>query len=173
MPVYEHDAQQSVYGLPGLSFPVGTLSITGVVTPDIFIPMLLTSYQHATRRPKVQQSSAIPLLAGQTAYGGNFLTEGAQDLPSIALEGTMDTPTLKTGGLSLPDLIVDGERMLYGELIALYIEGRSVVGRKHVLPTWFRDPYGRQYNSPLITDFTASYVESVPGRNTFTMRMLL
>lgn len=64
----------------------------------------------------------------------------------------------------------------YAEILIMMLEGRanyggSDIGWGRLDPLWYRDPWGRVYNSPRILDFTGSYVVGVPQRTQFTMAL--
>lgn len=156
-------------------------------TGDILtIPMLITSYIPRSKKPKVNTITTLPMVDvfSGTAFGGNAVAEGPQELAKITVEGTMDTPTVSSGGWQVPAIMDGGgERYTYAEIILACIEGRyqasthplSSDGYWYVKtePLSFTDPYGRVFNSPRIFDFSASYVEAVPGRNSFSMTLVV
>lgn len=170
----------------GLYFPVSDLTIAGITgTPGYFIPVHITSYTGVSKAPKLGVQNVIPItMPDNTSYGGSFVSEGGQELAKLSIDGYIDTPTTNISGAQLSSVTVDGLRTTYAELIAMYIEGRAqsprdantgtiLWGWKRLDPLWFRDPFNRVYSDPRIIDFTAGYVEAVPGRTIFTMKLVV
>lgn len=137
------------------------------------IPLVLDDYKPPTRTPQTNVVTSIPHIeSANTVYGGTFRSTGSSALNKITMSGYIETPTQKTGDTTpyaTPLLKVDNKAYTYADLIAMYIEGRLAGNRTKVNPLWFRDPFGRVFTNPTIFDFTANYVEAVPGRTTFTM----
>lgn len=181
----DHTSETGVYNQPQLVYPAPpSVTINGSSVSTITIPLLLTTFSGSSRKPTVAQQSFIPIIVnGGLAYGGNALSLGPSELPKIQLEGTIDTPMVdesaggavpRTDKFFIPNVLVFGYfRYTYGQLIAMFLEGRGAYSTTwgRVDPTSFRDPYGRVYANPRVLDFTASYVEGVPGRNSFTMQL--
>lgn len=173
-------------GKPAIAFAKPTyMTVPANQSPDqasadLVIPMILTAYTPPTRKPKVNMVTSLPLMNvyNRTSWGGSAVSHGPMELPKIQLDGTMDTPTTNFSGWRLPTLQENnaiGQRMTYAEFIQACLEGRvelDVEDWKKTDPLWFRDPYGRRYDSPKILDFTASFVENVPGRTTFQMTLV-
>lgn len=158
---------------PMISFPmIAGMTIAGGTPATVEIPLVLTAYTSVTRVPTTGLIGTIPIIDDNFAYGGQTVSVGNIQLPKVSMEGHIDTPVTDSGGWQLPNIVLSGRNLTYADLIAMYLEGRaSAVGWRRIDPLWFRDPYGRTYNSPFIMDFTATYVEAVPGRNNFTLQL--
>lgn len=172
MPAFEYDSLTTV-NTPMIRFPMITgLTIAGATPSTVDIPMVVTSYTPVSRGATVGVLGSIPIIDEGFSYGGQTVAVGNIALPKLSVEGFMDTPTVASGAYQLPDILLSSIRLTYGELIAMYFEGRAASsGWGRVDPTWFRDPYGRVYNSPYIMDFSATYVQAVPGRTNFTLQL--
>lgn len=172
--------QTSIYNQPVLNFAaISGLNVNGN-TGAFSIPLVLTNITGASRKPKTNPVGVMPIMYGTTSFGGQTLAQGPSEAAKMLLEGFIDTPTITVVGTmtgQLPNIVATGGVYLtYAEVIAMCFEGRAnpVNGFwSKTDPIYFRDPYGRQYNSPGIIDFTSSYVEAVPGRTNFTMTLLI
>lgn len=176
MPVAEYTINTDITDSSQLVFPdISGLLLGGFAYTPVVVPLTLTSYAPATRNAKVNEVGVLPIITPDNmAYSANTLLLGGTELPKITFEGFMDTPTVDFNGWQLPELTLNEIRYTYADLIAMYVEGRAAqtpTGYGRVDPLSFRDPYGRVYDNPRILDFSASYVESVPGRNNFSMTL--
>lgn len=175
MTIYEHDSDSGIFDQPLLSYgAISGLTVSGS-SGAIQIPLVLTSYKGPRRTPKIGTVTTIPVMNENYSFGGNTQAEGASELPKIQIEGQFDTPGVISSGLYLYDIVIGGTtRISYGELIAMCFEGRAFTDFGFWLPTnptSFRDPYGRVYNNPRVSAFTATYTEGAPMRQTFSMTM--
>lgn len=177
--------QTTTYDAPAIAFP----PIAGVTAPsnrvpdnedsNIVIRLVLTSFTAPNRRAKTGIVTTLPIGAGSAwPAGGNVVSFGAQEFNKITIEGTIDTPCTASGSYNIPSLIIsDGSlasNHTYGEFIAKCIDGSIntyYTWPIKVDPLWFRDPYGRKWTSLKILDYSATYVESVPGRTQISMTL--
>lgn len=177
-----HDAETSVYNAPALCIPaISGLTVPGNVAPDTGAPgqvvyLHLTSYG-GINAEQINEVTTLPILTVPgLSYGGQFAAYAPLVLPRITLEGYIDTPCTQSGEYFLPNVHDSGGiKYMYGEIIAMMMEGRANVGAggewQRLDPLWFRDPWGRVYNTPRILDFTGTYVEGVPERTQFSMAL--
>lgn len=174
MPAYEYDTATTTYSQPEIAFPtISGLTNGGVaVTPTVYIPLLVTNYVAPTRAASVGTVGVIPIISNKgLAYGGQAVMTGNLTLPKVKVEGHIDTPLISNTN-PLSNIQLNGFRLHYADLIAMYLEGRaSAAGWERIDPSYFRDPYGRVFNNPRILDFNASYVEAVPGRTNFSLTL--
>lgn len=138
------------------------------------IPFEVKAYQTPQMKLAVDVTGSAPFVG--YALGTKTASAGVKELPKITIEGELDTPCTTVGTFNIPSLKLSdpGPNLVYGQIIQMLTDGElSVEGVYHVRkdPAWFRDPLGRIYNNPRVLSFEASYVEQVPGRNTFTMTM--
>lgn len=183
-----HSLEITIYDAPALVFPLRSgITVPANTGPDVsiidtVIPLHLTSYKPPKAQPTVNVVTSLPLIdeASNLAYGGNAISEGAPGgLPRVTIEGHIDTPCINQGEFRVPNIVLsaDNSRITYGEFIIASIEGRMNVTSANewraVNPLWFRDPFGRIYNNPKIIEFSASYVEGVPGRTQFSCTMVV
>lgn len=162
-------SQTGTYNAPVLVYPTVTgLTISGSSVGSITIPLLLTNYSPPMARTSVNIITGMPFIIPGLAVGGNAVGIGITELPKAHLEGHIDTPLQASGTFQLPFIVLDGIQYTYADLIAGFQDGRLANWGKQN-PSAFRDPFGRQYNNVEVIEFTASYVETVPGRTTFTM----
>lgn len=185
MPNY---TQTSTYNKPVLHYSMaddGYVTVNGAVD-DIVIPMILTQYSGIEGTGLINTVTTMPIVRadqGGFAYGGNAISEGAISLPRLTLGGTIDTP-FDTAGFNdnnggdpvfyAPAVNMNwAQNIDYAEFIIACMEGRVSQTYQRFDPTWFRDPFGRQFNNVRIIDFSASYVEGVPGRSSFTATLLV
>lgn len=144
--------------------------------PNVVIPLILTQYTSPNSGSKVGTISTLPSTdvydPSNSAYGGLRVAEGGSELSKINLAGTIDTPAIIGNTLALPYPSTGGVNATYGDLIAMYTEGRSNNWNR-VDPLWYRDPYGRMYYTPRILTYQASYIEGVPTRLNFTMTLAI
>lgn len=171
---------------PALSFP----TMSGVTVPEnsypdeeaanVVIPLRVKNYTlpiEKTSTTTIDTGGILNTDNGQM-IGGKALAFAQKDLPRLVVEGDIDTPLISDES-PLPSVLVavndDTFNITYGELINLYISGDLSVSitnlSERVHPLWFRDPYGRVYNSPRIIDYTGGFVEQVPGRTTFNLTL--
>lgn len=190
--MYEHELETTNYDVPALAFaPPAGISVPGNLYPDQAYPytvvqMTITNHTMPSRKAKVNTLSTIPLINVQnnTTWGGHAVSVGGKEFPKVQIEGHIDTPT-DSDHLPLVTVQATGQRMTYGELILAYTEGRveavpldlgpdwqGMIWRR-TDPIWYRDAYGRVFSNPKIIDFTANYVEAVPGRTTFSLQLVL
>lgn len=171
--------------MPALAYP----KVAGITAPankvpdntdpNIVIRLTLTSYSVRSRRSKVSITQSLPLtdIYDGTTWGGTAVADGPQELPKTTLAGHIDTPL---DADNLPTVMAGTQHMSYAEFIIACLDGRAgsfMWGDarvwKTIQPVWFRDPYGRVYFNPRVFDFTATFLEAVPGRTNFTMTLVL
>lgn len=171
-----------IFNRPAIRFPAaGTIG-------EIEIPIHITKLSSQDEGTTVIEVSAGALIdpASNLGSGGMAVSYGADKLSKVVLEGYIDTPATPLGNLftSVPNIIIDGNRVNYAEIIAAYFEGRTSTNSgglwQQTYPKWFRDPFGRVYGNagptgPVrfirIYDFTAQRIEAVPGRTNITMTL--
>lgn len=175
--------------------PTSGISAPANVFPDqadsgIVIPLGLNTYNPRSTKTQLSTIDLMPILNPNSSgfsIGGKTLGYGTKELPKLQLEGRIDTPcsnSIVNGEvLNIPDCKFNGMNVTYADLITAFLEGRANLQTTNLggvsinnmwtrlNPTWFRDPQGRVYNDPKIISFTASYVEAVPGRVTFSMTL--
>lgn len=177
----EHDTESTTYNQPVLRYP----TVTGVTVPGgLFeVPLLVTSYMPPDYKLITNNIAVMPAIYSDgTAISTSAVSRGASSLPRVTLEGTIDSPmttsnATDTTGTSadtlnfmVPTILIGSYKATWTEFIVACMEGRAATtGYGRVDPLWFRDSFGRVYNNPRILDFSASYVEAVPGRTTFSM----
>lgn len=159
--------QTSFYNDPILQFP-GSSSIVlqGVAQTGTFtVPLTLVAYSPAMPTFTHGQATMIPIDGG---IGAGVALTPSIGLTQVRMEGFIDTPMAESADLYLSSLTLDGFRQTYADIVAAYWEGR-MAGWQRIQPTLFRDPYGRQFDNPVIMDFQASYIEAAPQRTNFTL----
>lgn len=180
----------SIPNFPALAYNISTSLLLGHTNkyPDegnsnVVIPIRLKSYQTPGGKYGVEPVGSAPLLRdGSSSIGVKVAAAGVIELTKVTLEGEIDTPCTLSGTYNVPTLTFEAEdiiRFTYGELIQAATDGSLQTGDTYTPignwkrrdPLWFRDPFGRVYNSPRVLSFEASLVEQVPGRNTFSMTM--
>lgn len=170
MPFY---TATSTYDQPVLVYPtVSGLTISGILPANITIPLELTTYSVPSRKLSTVLLAGMPHTLENYSIGGNAVAVGGTELAKITIDGHIDTPTQISGTLALPYIQLDGIRYTYADIIAGFIDGR-LTNWTPQRPSYFRDPYGRRYDNPQVLDFSASYVEAVPGRTNFSMVLVL
>lgn len=168
--------QTTTYNAPALAYT----KVTGITYPGgstadpQVIPLHLDQYSGLNAKSNLVQLSVMPIVSENFTYGGVVIAEGANELARVTLGGFIDTPTVSSSGFQLCDLkySADNSRMTWADFIVTCLEGRVSQTWQRFDPLWFRDPYGRQFTRVRMLDFTASYVEGVPGRTTFTTTLL-
>lgn len=154
------------------------------LSSSIVIPLRVKAYNTpAAKMPtNVQGAGTILDPGSDQAFGGTFASHGTRELTKLSIDGEIDTPMTLLNDWRVPALYIENpadeedesNRITYGELIAYYLSGQLNVADNNwgvQNPSWFRDPFGRVYNNPRVLDYTANYVEAVPGRTTFNMVM--
>lgn len=176
--------QTSVYNSCMLALPA-----SGSV-PAMNVPMHLTTLDSVTVNSTLVPWTTGPVLdqPSNTAAGGSTFGLGINELPKLVIAGFIDTPSVVTTiagqPYRVPNVIVDGLRVTYAEVIAMFYEGRTLtytnsqsptpgVYWERVDPLWFRDSTGRVYNTPRLYSFTASLIEGLPTRTNFNMTLQL
>lgn len=177
MRLTEHDVQTSIYNKPVLAYP----TFAGLSIGTSFeIPLVITTYSPPNSKNTMNNIAVLPIQgSGGFAYGGSAVGQGGSTNPSLVVDGFCDTPTAPSTGSSgesvmISTVTVNGIPHLYSEIIAMCLEGRALGtadGWDGLNPLYFRDPYGRQFNNPRIIDFSASYVEAIPGRSNVSITM--
>lgn len=168
-----HTSEVSTKNAPALAYPKAAgFTFPANLSPDtgdsnLVIRMTLTTLGVVTRKAKVNVVQSSPILSGSLAYGASTISQGAMEVPKLQVEGFIDTPSTTTTPI-LPQLTAGSINYSYAEYIAMCWDG-SAGNWNRIDPAWFRDPYGRVYANPQVFDFTASYVEGIPGRTNFTM----
>lgn len=168
-----HDVETNVYNQPALAFKYSPdISIPGGPSP-VIVPMTLTVSGVPTAASTPTQVIVTPIvMPSGLVVGSNVLGDAPINQPRISLEGTMDTPLTIDGTDHVPAILVNNTiRITWAEYVVMCMEGRVTSTYTRWDPLWYRDPFGRQYNNPRIVDFTAQYVEAVPGRTSFTMQL--
>lgn len=194
--VYKNYSSEGAVDHPALRYP-SVAGITNVPNQDpdeadsgVVIPIRLTTYSGPQTKQQLGSIDVMPIFNpndGGYAVGGKTLSYGQSELTKIQMEGYIETPCTETTvsgeKLNIPTPKFNSMNVTYADLIAAYTEGRANVTSVNAggvilnnmwvrtNPTWFRDPFGKVYNNPKVINFTASYVESIPGRTTFTMQL--
>lgn len=174
MSLYSYDINSGVYDQPALIYPaLAGVTVNGAGGP-FTIPISMTAYTPVSRRPKLTPVTTLPILSGNYNYGGTTQAESSLEIAKLSFDGTIDTPCIDESQWRVSNLLVNGVRITYAELIIMCMEGRVNTGNGHwnvTNPTLFRDPYGRVWNNPQVIDVQASFVESVPGRNQVSIQL--
>lgn len=169
MPIYGQTTNYKA----ALAFPpISGLTIGGVaISAQYEIPITIEQYTAPNAKSNVNVITAMPVATNNFSFGGSALGHGALQLPTLTVGGFMEAPTVaSSSNMRVPDVVVDGVRLTYADLVIMYWEGRAG-NWSRIDPVFFRDSYGRQFLAPTIMDFTASYVEGVPGRTSFTLQL--
>lgn len=163
-----------------LVFPRDSSWTTPGQTGDtLSIPLIVTTYATRNTKPKVNVVTSLPMMEiySQTSWGGTAVASGPRELAKVTVEGTIDTPTVAVDQWVLPNLLdQNGHRYTYAELIQACFEGRyseAFGWWRKVEPLSFTDPYGRVFEHVRLFDFQAGLVEAIPGRNTFSMVLVV
>lgn len=179
---YDYDVNTGTVDQPGIQFDgISSLAINGTATSSFFIPMILTTYSSPTYVVTMNETNVMPVYdpRGGLAYGGNVLQAQGALFPKLDVEGTIDCPitaVTETGEYSgaaaqVSAVTVNSIPLHWVEVLAMFFEGRYSGARYD--PSWYRDPYGRQYNSPRMFDYTASYIAGSIERANFTMSLMI
>lgn len=166
---------------PAIAFPtISGISLPSVPAPDTsstdaVFQMTVTDYTPPGGKTGINTVVTIPIVNGDTMYGGVALMDSAQELRKATVSGFFDTPTTASSTWQLPNVVVTstGAHITYADYIILCNEGRATVPWKRIDPLWFRDPHGRVYTNPRVLDFSASYTEGVPGRVNFQLTLVI
>ena len=166
-----------------LTFP----SPNGVL-PQVTIPLFIKDHPVPARNPKVSEviTEPSPLTTWGTSTAAVFY--GTMDPLVLDLSGWLITPTSVVGSMTLWDPTHNGEKVSrggtslglqnwsYGDVITAYLEGSILATSAGywdpVHPLSYTDPYGRQYNSPIVTAFNYNYARP-HKKQTFTLSLWL
>lgn len=157
-------------------YPDQETPVTGE-SAEVIVPLRIKNYTPPIAKSSIQtvETGYIMSPTDGNVFGGKATSFSVQELPKAVMDGEIDTPIDSETNLPSIQIEADDTPITYGELIALYTEGALQVQStgiwKRVDPLWFRDPYGRIYENPKILDYTASFVEQVPGRLNFSLTL--
>jgi hypothetical protein len=172
--------QTATYDQPALAYtPLTGVSVPTSPNPYV-IPLTITEYTPPMEKTSVNLITQIPIIQDSNfAYAGTTVADGVVELAKLTCSGFIDSPMTTsteayagyTAASYVPSITINSIRATWSEFIIMCLEGRVSTDWNRYDPLWFRDSYGRQFNLPRILDFTATYVEGVPGRTNFTLNL--